>query len=117
MLSYAQSANERSIRKEKDALAAGAERARVAREPRNDAPQLVWPPDAPQRVQARPLRKQVRVRVEVRCGHATARRVRIWGAQSGGFRPSPRYSMTRNDPDCSRVQVVDVFRIRVARCD
>ena len=52
------------------ALASRAERTRVAREPGHHTPQLVRAPDAPKRIQARPLVQQVRLGVEVCCGHA-----------------------------------------------
>ncbi len=54
-------------------LASRAERARVAREPGHDAAQLVWPSDPAQRIQARPLVQQVRLRVNICCGHAGSR--------------------------------------------
>ncbi len=55
------------------ALASRAERARVAREPGHYAAQLVGAPNAAERVQARPLVQQVRLRIKVCCGHAAKR--------------------------------------------
>ena len=54
-------------------LAPCAERARVAREPCHDPAQLVWPSNPAHRVQAGPLRQQMGLRVEVRCGHTVTR--------------------------------------------
>ena len=62
---------------ERDVLASRAERAGVAREPGHDAAQLVRPPDPAERVQARPLVEQVRLCVEVRCGHAAEASQRV----------------------------------------
>ena len=52
------------------ALASRAKRTRVAGEPGHYAAQLVGAPNAPERVQARPLVQQMRLRIKVCCGHA-----------------------------------------------